>query len=146
MSGRASVVNEEIITDAGSGLATFDWHMIALLPPVVQDFIKDSLDILQQIEVVCSTASLLEGALMEDHTTPAYFGFGAQPVTLHYLLASGNFLMFENDIRANIGHRPEVGFALIEQLALLDLIINLIVTLGLVVLAARSYIIRVNTK
>jgi len=52
-------------------------------------------------------------------------------------IASDNFLEFLRQENAGIGHSSEFGFAVISQMALLDLIINIIFLFGFIILIAH---------
>ncbi len=84
--GRASVVNNEVVTDAGSGLRTFDWHAPEPEPPHLDNVDTESNDKEHaDQEVVCSTMVMRTGELMEDHSIPSYYSLGAsRAIGLHY--------------------------------------------------------------
>lgn len=85
VTGTATVVNNTLVTDAGSGIATFDWGDIGPSADVIDSVTTDSSTPDAEKDVVCSSMSPLEGALEEDHFTPVYRSLGvARSVQLHY--------------------------------------------------------------
>jgi RHS repeat-associated protein len=88
--GRATVVGNALVTDAGSGLATFDWHIVAPDTDTPEKVNPDTKDPQQKTEKLCSTMGLQDGALMEDHSIPSYQSQGQGRVLgLHYSSSTG---------------------------------------------------------
>ena len=95
--GRASVLNNEVVTDAGSGLRTFDWHGDIPETAEIDEVNAETNDTTESKEMsTCSTMIVRTGELMEDHSTPAYYSLGSSRTTgLHYssLIAAPEFLV-----------------------------------------------------
>jgi RHS repeat-associated protein len=88
--GTGTVTGGQLVTDAGSGLATFDWHMLGPQPDFIDQLTQQLLDPQQQTQTVCSTMGLQDGALMEDHAIPSYQSLGqSRAVSLHYSSSTG---------------------------------------------------------
>jgi RHS repeat-associated protein len=88
--GRGIVMGNAIVTDAGSGLATFDWHYLFPAPDSLDALTQTLLAPQQDTRTVCSTMGSQDGALMEDHAIPSYQSLGqARALALHYSSATG---------------------------------------------------------
>ncbi|MGH7866999.1 MAG: hypothetical protein ACREP9_05025, partial [Candidatus Dormibacteraceae bacterium] len=89
--GRGTVAGGSIVTDAGSGLATFDWHYSFPAPDPLDTLTQTLLSPQQENRTVCSTMGAQDGALMEDHAIPSYQSLGqARSLALHYSSATGD--------------------------------------------------------
>jgi len=88
--GRATVIGNALVTDAGSGLATFDWHIVAPDTDTPENVNPDTKDDEEEEEKICSSMGLQDGALMEDHAIPSYQSLGqARSLGLHYSSSTG---------------------------------------------------------
>jgi RHS repeat-associated protein len=88
--GTATVIGNAVVTDAGSGLTTFDWHIPGPGADAVDKANPENKDQEQEKKKVCSTMGLHDGALMEDHSIPTYQSQGqARALGLHYSSTTG---------------------------------------------------------
>jgi RHS repeat-associated protein len=113
--GRATVIGSALVTDAGSGLATFDWHMVAPTSDTPQKLDPEQKPPHQKPTPSCSTMGLQDGALMEDHSIPSYQSLGqARALALHYSSTTG---VPSTVLSVNALHPPGVPSASVSSVS-----------------------------
>ena len=85
VTGTATVINNTLVTDPGSGVTTFDWSHVGPTNDTIDTTTTDTETPEDETDVVCSSMSPLEGSLEEDHVTPVYQSLGvSRSIQLHY--------------------------------------------------------------